>query len=70
MKEIYILLDNVRSIYNVSLIFRTAEAIGVKEIYLTGISGVEKFGEKVNLNPKVAKTSLEGIVVPSMQKIL
>lgn len=64
MKEIYILLDNVRSIFNVGSIFRTAEAVGVKKIYLAGISGVEKFGETIKLNPRVEKTALEGLKVP------
>lgn len=63
-KEIYLLLDNIRSAYNVGAIFRTAEAVGVKKIYLSGISGVEKFSDTVKLNPKVAKTALEGINVP------
>lgn len=63
-KEIYLLLDNIRSVYNVGSIFRTAEAAGVEKIYLAGISGVEKFSNTVQLNPKVAKTALEGIKVP------
>ena len=63
-KEVYILLDSVRSLYNVGSIFRTADAVGVKKIYLAGISGVEKFGETVKLNPRLAKTALEGLNVP------
>lgn len=61
MKDIYLFLDNIRSAYNVGAIFRTAEAVGVKKIYLAGISGVEKFSDTVKLNPKVEKTALEGI---------
>lgn len=63
-KEIYVLLNNVRSLYNVGAIFRTAEAADVKKIYLTGISGVEKFGQVAKLHPKVSKTALEGIKIP------
>lgn len=64
MKEIYVLIDNVRSIYNVGSIFRTCEAVKVKKIFLCGISGVEKFGDTVKLNPRLAKTALEGINTP------
>ena len=34
-----VLVDNVRSLWNVGSIFRTADACGVREIALTGISG-------------------------------
>ena len=34
-----ILLDNVRSLYNVGAFFRTADAAGVERIYLGGITG-------------------------------
>lgn len=64
MKEIYLLIDNVRSLYNVGSIFRTSEAVGVKKIFLCGISAIEKFGETVRLNPRLAKTALEGLMVP------
>lgn len=63
-KDFYLLIDNVRSVYNVGSIFRTAEAVGVKKIFLGGISGVEKFGTSVKINPKIAKTALEGINLP------
>ncbi len=36
---IYILLDNVRSLYNVGAIFRTADAARVSKLYLCGITG-------------------------------
>ncbi|MBU1179043.1 TrmH family RNA methyltransferase [Patescibacteria group bacterium] len=35
-KEIYLILHNVRSLYNVGSIFRTADCAGVKKIFLTG----------------------------------
>lgn len=63
-RSVYILLDDVRSAYNVGSIFRTAEAVGVSKILLSGISGVEKFGNSVKLNPRVSKTALEGKSVP------
>ena len=36
---IYIILDNVRSLYNVGAIFRTSDAVLVEKIYLCGITG-------------------------------
>ena len=38
MKEIYLVLDNIRSRENVGSIFRTADAAGVSKIYLCGIT--------------------------------
>lgn len=38
-KPISVLLDNVRSLYNIGSIFRTSDAAGVEKIYLCGISG-------------------------------
>lgn len=35
---VYLLLDSVRSVENVGSIFRTADAAGVKKIYLCGIT--------------------------------
>lgn len=34
-----VLLDNVRSLYNVGSFFRTADAAGVEHLYLSGITG-------------------------------
>jgi tRNA G18 (ribose-2'-O)-methylase SpoU len=41
-----IILDNIRSLYNVGSIFRTADAAGVEKIYLCGITPepVDHFG--------------------------
>jgi len=33
-----VILHNVRSLYNVGSIFRTADAVGVKKIYLCGVT--------------------------------
>lgn len=35
----YVVLDNVRSLYNVGAIFRTSDAVLVKKIFLCGITG-------------------------------
>lgn len=44
--EVYILLHNIRSVYNVGAIFRTADAIGATKIYVTGYTPtpVDRFG--------------------------
>ncbi len=52
-----IVLDNIRSLYNVGSIFRTADAVGVEKIYLCGITPepVDRFGI---IRPQLAKVSL------------
>ncbi|MFA7244357.1 MAG: RNA methyltransferase [Patescibacteria group bacterium] len=36
--EVYLILDNIRSMYNVGAIFRTADAARVERLYLCGIT--------------------------------
>ncbi len=36
MMKIFVILHNIRSLHNVGSIFRTAEGLGAKKIYLTG----------------------------------
>lgn len=52
-----IILHNIRSIYNVASIFRTADAVDVEKIYLTGItpSPLDRFGK---IRHQFAKVSL------------
>jgi len=52
-----IILENIRSVFNVGSIFRTADAAGVKKIYLCGITPepVDRFGK---IRPQFAKVSL------------
>jgi tRNA G18 (ribose-2'-O)-methylase SpoU len=54
--EIVIILDNIRSVYNVGSIFRTAECAGVREIYLCGKTPapVDRFGRWRNDFKKVS----------------
>jgi len=40
MNDIYLIVDRVRSLHNVGSFFRTADAFGVKKIYLCGYTGV------------------------------
>lgn len=48
MKEIHLILDNIRSAHNVGSIFRTAETIGVSKIYCIGTTPTptDRFGRK------------------------
>jgi len=52
-----VVLDNIRSCYNVGAIFRTADAVGVEKIYLLGSTPapIDRFGRE---DTKIAKTSL------------
>jgi len=57
MKEIRIILHNIRSSLNVGAIFRTADGAGVKHIYLTGYTPtpIDRFGRN---EASLTKTSL------------
>lgn len=52
-----VVLDNIRSTFNVGSIFRTADCLGVEKIYLCGITPapVDRFGRA---RPDIAKVSL------------
>lgn len=56
-KEIFVILHNIRSAHNVGSVFRTADAAGVKKIFLTGYTPapVDKFGKA---NSRIQKTAL------------
>ncbi|MBT3338470.1 MAG: RNA methyltransferase [Anaerolineae bacterium] len=49
--EIHVILDNIRSLYNVGSIFRTAEATGIAKLHLCGMTATPE-------NPRLAKTSI------------
>ncbi|MBI5470299.1 RNA methyltransferase [Candidatus Kaiserbacteria bacterium] len=57
MKEVALLLHNIRSAHNVGSIFRTADAAGVSRIFLTGYTPapVDRFGR---VQKDIAKTAL------------
>jgi 23S rRNA (guanosine2251-2'-O)-methyltransferase len=46
--EVYLLLDNIRSVHNVGSIFRTADCAGVSKIFCVGTTPVpiDRFGRK------------------------
>jgi tRNA G18 (ribose-2'-O)-methylase SpoU len=58
MDNIFICLDNIRSLYNVGAVFRTTEFFGLKNIILLGYSGIIVKDGKKKLHPKVSKTAL------------
>lgn len=51
MKKIEVILDNIRSLYNVGSVFRTSDGLGISKLYLCGITATPE-------HPKLAKTSL------------
>ncbi|NOY35476.1 MAG: RNA methyltransferase [bacterium] len=55
--KIFIILHNVRSLYNVGSVFRTADGAGVSKIFLTGYTPAptDAFGRK---RKEISKTAL------------
>ncbi len=56
MKDIVLVLDNIRSVHNVGSIFRTAETAGVSKIYCLGTTPtpLDRFSQKRKDFAKVA----------------
>ncbi len=50
-REIIVILDNLRSVFNVGSIFRSAECLGIGEIWLCGVSATPG-------NPALQKTAM------------
>lgn len=50
-REVYLIAHNIRSLHNVGSIFRTADALGVTKVYLTGYTGTPP-------DAKIAKVAL------------
>ena len=57
LSQNFLLLHNIRSAYNVGAIFRTADAVGVSKIYLSGYTPapVDRFGRQ---RKDISKVSL------------
>ena len=73
-----IILDSIRSIHNVGSIFRTADAAGVKKIYLCGVTPMptDRFGKVRPQFQKVALGAQHSVeweyfdsIVPCMQAL-
>jgi tRNA G18 (ribose-2'-O)-methylase SpoU len=47
-RDVYLVLDNIRSVHNVGSIFRTAETLGISKIYCidTTPTPLDRFGNK------------------------
>lgn len=56
-REVYVMLDNIRSAHNVGSIFRTSDGAGVSKIFLVGYTPAptDRFGRP---QPEIQKTSL------------
>jgi 23S rRNA (guanosine2251-2'-O)-methyltransferase len=56
-REFFLILEDIRSVYNVGSIFRTADAAGVSKIFLVGVTPtpVDRFGR---IRPDLAKVAL------------
>jgi 23S rRNA (guanosine2251-2'-O)-methyltransferase len=54
---IFVILHNIRSLYNIGSMFRTADAVGVSRVYLTGYTStpVDAFGKP---RTEITKTAL------------
>lgn len=60
-REFYLILDNIRSAYNVGAIFRTADGAGVEKIYLCGYTPCPHDGSKpyqTKAEKMIGKTAL------------
>ena len=61
MKTLVVILDNIRSTYNVGAIFRTCDGLGVSEVILTGYTPFFDKGlphEQTKLRKQIHKTAL------------
>lgn len=74
--EVYLLLENIQYARNVAGIFRTADAAGVRRIYLTGISQKPPFGKELQKASRHKENSVEwvyketsGEVIQTLKKL-
>src|SRR3990167_7876335 len=68
MKETILILHDIRSAQNVGAMFRTAEAVGVEKIYLTGYTPapIDRFGRE---RKDIAKSALGAQKTVSWEKV-
>ena len=64
----YIILEDIRSAYNVGAIFRTADASGVAKVFLVGYTPapIDRFGRP---QPEILKTSLGASATMSWEQV-
>lgn len=59
---LYVLANNIRSLYNVGSLFRLCDGAGVNKLFLTGITGAPHDNLKYQRQrQQIAKTALEGL---------
>ena len=71
-RKLYLILDNIRSAYNVGAIFRTADGAGVKKIYLCGYSAApagKNKNYKTQAEKMIEKTALGAQSLISWEKV-
>jgi len=56
---IYVICDNIRSLYNVGAIFRTSDAANIEKLYLCGITGYPKDDPDWFQTKRIEKTALD-----------
>lgn len=68
LREVIVILPDIRSALNVGSIFRTADACGINKIYLTGYTPapIDKFGR---VNKEIAKTALGAEKIIAWEKL-
>lgn len=70
-KKLFLILDNIRSAYNVGAIFRTADGVGVSKIYLCGYTQCPYDGDKpykTKAEKMIEKTALGAEKVVAWEK--
>lgn len=72
MDKLVVILDDIRSLYNVGSIFRTADAAGVDKIYLCGITArpVGKQAEKISKVALGAEKEVSWEYVPQSWRLV
>lgn len=75
-KEIYLLLENIQYARNVAAIFRTADAAGVRKMFLTGITQKPPFGKELKQTSRHKEESMDwvykettGEVIQTLKKL-
>lgn len=62
MQTIYVLANNIRSLYNIGALFRLCDGVGVEKLFLCGITGAPFDDVKhARQRQQIAKTALEGL---------
>lgn len=84
MKHVVAILDNIRSVYNVGSIFRTADAAGIAKLYLAGITptpdhsrmhhlqlrdSYDAIPDKYGRMPLMEKTALSGLTAVDWEQV-